>query len=173
MNTRKVTLVGPWAAGRKSVASPLSALLGCNWSEYFPEITGECLSEAQERELIRVEREMIHRRLGVDTPLVILPSRRCFLDNQSRAIMLRNSCVVRLAVPLHIVRSRIDRILGHPQRRTMLAEPARFAALDESAELKYREAHFSVQACDRDPEEIAADIVEHLALLPKMLESVE
>lgn len=170
MNTNIITLVGPWACGRKTVTPALSRLLRCNSSEYFPEIAGQFVSEAQQEALVREERQMIHSCLATQRRLIVLPSRRCFQDNQSRVIMLRNSTVVRLAVPLQVVRSRMGKLLGHSERRMMLEEPARFDALYESAELKYREAHVSIQACDRNPDEIAADIVEHLALLPKTLE---
>lgn len=168
MKTNIVTIVGPWACGRKTLARELHRRLPEHgFSELNVEIAGQRLTDEQAHRHLREEKIRVFEILKARKKYILLPSRACYLDNQSRVQLLQHSAVIALIVELDEVKERIRKNSRHPQWQLLHEEPRRFDALYESHQLKYAEAHCSIVAQRCDVADVVDDILYQVPRLPE------
>jgi shikimate kinase len=161
----KIYLVGFMAAGKSTVARALSSRLGWR-AEDIDE-----LIEARERrtvaEIFARNGEPYFRSLERDILKVLLPLRHVvvatgggtFMDPDNRAAINMDGVSVWLDVPLEDLIAR----LPADGRRPLAADRAQMERLYAARQAAYAQAHLRVDAGNAQAEDIAEQVMEHLA----------
>lgn len=167
-----VTLIGYRGSGKSTVAPILARLLDCDWVDADVEI--ERQAGRTIREIFAAEGEPGFRRREFDVIcellkgdcLVLAAGGGAILNPETRQRMRRAGPVVWLEAPLETLAARIAGDQTTADRRPNLAGGGReeIARMLSSREPMYRDcATVRIDATDRPPEELAAEIHARIA----------